>query len=1072
MNPPPKLPGEIARVRQRQYLVEEIVPPPTVGDATLIRLSCLDDDAQGQALEVLWEAELDAEVLRGTGWDHLTERRFDPPRLFSAYLHTLRWNCVTATNPRLFQAPYRAGIQIDAYQIEPLRKALLLPRVNMFIADDVGLGKTIEAALIARELLLRKKARDIVVACPPSVLPQWQDELQQRFGLVFEILDKDYIIRVRRERGYGTNPWATHNRFLISHRLLIDETYTGPLRDWLGNFRAGSLLILDEAHHAAPASGSNYAIDSKITRAVRDLAPRFEHRLFLSATPHNGHSNSFSALLEILDPQRFCRGVPVRSKKVLEDVMVRRLKEDLRAVQGGFPQRDVKQIDIDGLADNAPELRLSVLLDEYRQLREQRMQGESKRKQAIAALLISGLQQRLLSSLEAFARTLRVHRRTVERQRQQEATEAAARPGLFDLLGGGVSSDDDRAAGDAEDLQREEEAQFEAATLAAGQPLERELHLLDEMTHIAEEARGLPDARIQRLLDWIRRCMCPNLLPLGESSLGGAAKWNDTRVLIFTEYEDTLRYLRQQLEAALQHTERADQRIEVYHGPTPQDRRVEIQRAFNTDPRKHPLRILLATDAAREGINLQTHCADLFHFDVPWNPARLEQRNGRIDRKLQPSPVVHCYYFVYRQRSEDRVLRALVRKTETIKKELGSLAQVIEGRLTDTLARGIRHGDIPRLEQEIDRADLDRDFKDTVGEELEAARARQDDLRKQIDVLRNRLKEARDWLDLEVDPFRAALSCALEMMGARPLKQAPDMPDRFVFPELDSAKGGDPTWANTLDSLRAPRQREQTFWDWRRESALRHIVFEAPKTMTDEVVQLHLEHRVVQRLLGRFTAQGFVYHDLSRACLAQTNDPIPRLVLIGRLCLYGTGAARLHEELLFVSARWIDPKNRKLALSPYGREGELETHRLLEEALRKPVQPGNDKTIANLQASSPRDVAELLPHLEKRGGELAEGATRALMKRGEDEAKAMRSILEEQRKRIAAAFEKYRQTQPELFNQDELRQLEADQRHWQRRLEELDRETTTEPERIRGVYVVKAQRIEPVGLVYLWPITG
>jgi len=277
------------------------------------------------------------------------------------------------------------GIRIDAYQIEPLRKALLLPRVNLFIADDVGLGKTIEAALIARELLLRKKVRDIVVACPPSVLPQWRDELEQRFGLVFEVLDKDYIIRIRRERGYGTNPFATHTRFLISHRLLIDEGYAGPMRDWLGDFRPGSLLILDEAHHAAPASGGRYAIDSKITRAIRDLAPRFEHRLFLSATPHNGHSNSFSALLEILDPQRFCRGVPVKGKKLLEDVMVRRLKEDLR--EGGFgvfPKRTVVQLDIDNLPADTPELRLSTLLDQYRQLREQRLQGESKRKQAVA----------------------------------------------------------------------------------------------------------------------------------------------------------------------------------------------------------------------------------------------------------------------------------------------------------------------------------------------------------------------------------------------------------------------------------------------------------------------------------------------------------------------------------------------------------------------------------------------------------------------------------------------------------------------------------------------------------------
>src|SRR5438067_6561070 len=364
--------GQIVRVRQRQYLVEEVVPPPSAADATLVRLSCIDDDAQGQLLEVLWEAELDAEIVTGAGWERLADRGFDAPRLFSAYFHTLRWNCVTATDPKLFQAPFRAGIKIDAYQIEPLRKALLLPRVNLFIADDVGLGKTIEAGLIARELLLRKKVRDIVVACPPSVLPQWQDELDQRFGLGFEVLDKEYVIRVRRERGYGTNPWATHARFLISHRLLIDEAYAGPMRDWLGDFRPGSLLILDEAHHAAPSTGLRYAIDSKITRAIRDLAPRFEHRLFLSATPHNGHSNSFSALLEILDPQRFCRGVPVKGKKLLDAVMVRRLKEDIRTVAGGFPQREVRPIDLDHLPADTPELRLSVLLDQYRQLREQR----------------------------------------------------------------------------------------------------------------------------------------------------------------------------------------------------------------------------------------------------------------------------------------------------------------------------------------------------------------------------------------------------------------------------------------------------------------------------------------------------------------------------------------------------------------------------------------------------------------------------------------------------------------------------------------------------------------------------
>ena len=117
--------------------------------------------------------------------------------------------------------------------------------MNLFIADDVGLGKTIEAGLIARELLLRKKVREIVVACPPSMLLQWREELENRFGLHFEILDRDYFQNVRQERGFGVNPWTTNARFLVSHRLLIDEAYATPLRDWLGTFRPGSLLILD-----------------------------------------------------------------------------------------------------------------------------------------------------------------------------------------------------------------------------------------------------------------------------------------------------------------------------------------------------------------------------------------------------------------------------------------------------------------------------------------------------------------------------------------------------------------------------------------------------------------------------------------------------------------------------------------------------------------------------------------------------------------------------------------------------------------------------------------------------------
>ena len=245
----PKI-GELVRVRSRSWLVEDVVAPTAIGQSRLVRLACADDDAQGQSIEVFWEYELDRSILEEEGWGDLAAKGFDPPPRFAAFFHTLRWNCVTATDPNLFQSPFRAGIKIDAYQMEPLRKALRLPRVNLFIADDTGLGKTIEAGLIARELLLRKKANAIVVATPPSVLEQWRTELEDRFGLVFEVLDRAYLTRVRQERGFGVNPWRTHSRFLVSHNLLIDPAYADPMREWLGSMLPGSLLIIDEAHHA------------------------------------------------------------------------------------------------------------------------------------------------------------------------------------------------------------------------------------------------------------------------------------------------------------------------------------------------------------------------------------------------------------------------------------------------------------------------------------------------------------------------------------------------------------------------------------------------------------------------------------------------------------------------------------------------------------------------------------------------------------------------------------------------------------------------------------------------------
>src|SRR5688572_23720836 len=403
LSDPTPRPGDIAQVRHRQYLVDEVFAPSNVREEhTLVRLTCLDDDAQGRPLSVLWERELGAKVIRPAHSGLGTPATLDEPRRFAAYLHALKWSSVTATDARLFQAPFRAGIHLLDHQLSPLKKALELPRVILFIADDVGLGKTIEAGLVMQELMLRQRVERVLIVCPASVTLQWRDEMEKRFGLHFEIFTRDFVSRRRQERGFQVPVWGTHSRFIVSYQTLRRSEYFEPLKTLLEEKgRHKSMLVLDEAHVVAPASASRYAVDTETTSRIRTLADHFEHRLFLSATPHNGHSNSFSALLEMLDPQRFTRGVPIEAgSKVLSAVMVRRLKRDLKTLgKSDFPDRQVVRQVIEG--SEHPEVQLSHLLAEYTTL----MKPEKGR----GRLVFINLQKRLLSSIEAFHRTLGAH---------------------------------------------------------------------------------------------------------------------------------------------------------------------------------------------------------------------------------------------------------------------------------------------------------------------------------------------------------------------------------------------------------------------------------------------------------------------------------------------------------------------------------------------------------------------------------------------------------------------------------------------------------------------------------------
>ncbi|KQM13733.1 hypothetical protein ASE73_11515 [Sphingomonas sp. Leaf24] len=1025
--------GQFVSLRGRLWMVEAEPDGPLDGHL----LACIDDDASGEEARILWSAEVDARLHDEEAWDALARGGGDAAS-FSAYLRTVRWRTATAAERDLFQAPFRAGIRLDPYQLLPLRKALRLPRVNLLIADDVGLGKTVEAGLVLREMLLRRRVDYTVVLAPAAMTLQWRDELQTKFGLAFEIVDAAHLEALRRRRGYGANPWAAGSRFILSHRLLGEEAYVAGLRDLLGGFRARSLLILDEAHHAAPAGGGRYAIESQFTRSLRDLSDRFEHRLFLSATPHNGHPNSFATLLELLDPQRFTRGVPVRPAD-LEPVMVRRLKSDLRALGEAFPQRVVEPVGLRDLPADAPELVLAAMLAEYRALREARIATLPGVQAARARLGFVGLQQRLLSSIPAFARTLRVHLDGLDRA-MVEAVDAPDRA-------------EDEAA--ALDLLAEREA---AIAVEAG-PLAAERDHALAMLAIADAARGGPDARVRWILDWARSHL-----------LDDDGRWRDRRLILFTEYEDTRRWLQRQLAVLLDASDAHEaRRIDSFTGVTSTERREAVKRAFN-DP-DDPLRILICTDAAREGINLQTQCHDLIHVDLPWNPSRLEQRNGRIDRKLQPSDTVTCRYFVYAQRPEDVVLDALVRKTELIRRQLGSAGQVLGDRIADRLASGgIDRAAAAALAGRIRGAEADDRVRAAVRDLDDGADARLARLRREQADLAAALDKARERVGVDPDELQSVVGLALARSGGG--WHCPAAIGTTPVFALDAARmAQDASWAPLLDELRArpPRPGERP-GDWRADAAVRRVSF-APAILPDgrdagDVVQLHLEHRLVRRLLGQFLSAGF-RQGLERACVIRTPAASsPRVILIGRLALYGEKAARLHEEVLSVAAEWRD--DGPLRILAEGREAE---GRVLDDliAALKTAEDADPAIATHATARSARDIAELRPALLARAEARRERVATELARRAAAEARGLETLLDARLARIGRERGSDDAQLTLLLDPAEARQRAADRRSWERATARLAEERVREPERLRGAATIHATRVEPIGLVYLWP---
>jgi superfamily II DNA or RNA helicase len=1059
-------PGQVLAARGRQWLVEGLEMGEE-HESPLLSLACLDDDAPGERLEMLWDLEVGARVIDPQSQGLPRPERLDAPATFGAYLHALKWSSVSAADAHRFQAPFRAGIDPLPHQLTPLMKALELPRANLFIADDVGLGKTIEAGLVLQELILRQQAGFVLIVCPASVGLQWRDEMLRRFGLRFEVMSRAFIGHRRRQRGFGVNPWATHNRFIVSYPLIRRPDYRDSLLAHLGRRAEKGLLILDEAHVAAPAAASRYAVDSDTTRTIRDLAPKFDNRLFLSATPHNGHSNSFSALLEILDPARFTRGVPVSGAEALEPVMVRRLKRDLRKLGvGKFPERILTRIELrhgeggwaaeeerysaeeqrresarslaSRLGGDDAELELTRLLERYTELcAPDRGRGR---------LVFINLQKRLLSSPEAFARTLEVHARAVER--------AGGVKVKAEHLQTALELDPEAYGDDDETLAAEEDAEVAAATRSLPDPTDEALGLLKKMRALAERARRTQDGKVRALIAWMRAHLCPAI-----GGVEGASKaWSDRRVILFTEYADTKRYVEELLIEALADTERGDERILSLQGGMGDDTRDQVQRAFNTPPDDHPVRILIATDSAREGVNLQAHCADLFHLDVPWNPSRMEQRNGRIDRTLQPESEVRCHYFVYAQRDQDRVLDTLVHKIQRVQRELGSVGAV----LLDAIERTLEGGITAKAKERLER--LDASAGSEVAErELEAQR-KLGSLEADIHRAAQRLERSARALEVDAESLRGVVDIGLRMNGAQGLTKGEHLVSgrqTYVLPALDRS------WEVTLDSLRPTRERDESWWEWRQKPP-RPVTFEPLKALTSEAEQLHLAHPVVRRILDRFVAQGYGAHDLSRVCaVVLAGEHVSRVIAYARLTFFGHGAARLHDELISVVAPWTPGQ----AVTPYkDAVTAARTREQAERALATTRAVPGARVSAEVLGQASSIYATLWRHLEDEADSRAADVKAGLTRRARKESEELAALLTRQREAVGTARTELSQTKLfEVEDKEQRRQIELDLEHLARRAEQFGRELEEEPKKVEALYAVEMVRLSPVGLVVAWP---
>ncbi|MBV8555907.1 MAG: hypothetical protein JO116_10105, partial [Planctomycetaceae bacterium] len=533
-----------------------------------------------------------------------------------------------------------------------------------------------QAGLVLEERLLRRRIRRVLVLCPAMLERQWKYELRRKFSLDFEVIDSESTFQLRRRLGNDTNPWKAFPRIITSMDYL-------RMPDVLGQFLRASgadaeadgsratahapwdLLIVDECHHFAPQSGGRA---SQRTRMLREIRFLFEHRLFASATPHNGKTVCFTGLLELLDPIRFqmTTEMDAKDRANLSEVRIRRLKDEInrQSIRPPFAEQ-LPPVELKlGLSPQGSAL--YTALREYRRREQAALGHASAAERWLGQFIYSLMTKRLLSCPFAFARTW---------WRHLEGDDEPEESCLFDMARVSaeraeeqVKSDDERSLLE-EDVARYSGAYFRSRGQTT-EDLQRKVSQALEGLGYDRETVGDPgklsslarksDSKTEALVRWVKE----NLFAAGKLR-------DDERLIIFTEYKETLFFLEQRLleEGFDKNT------LRLLYGGMDLDKFEAVKSEFE-DPTA-AVRLLLATDAASEGINMQESCRWIVHYDIPWSPSKLQQRNGRVSRHGQVRDV-SVHYFRCDEEEDMNFLFYVAQKVEQVRQDLGSVERIFD----------------------------------------------------------------------------------------------------------------------------------------------------------------------------------------------------------------------------------------------------------------------------------------------------------------------------------------------------------------------------------------------------------